>query len=494
MRQLLTENLVLAVIGGGGGLAFGAAGLELFTRLDPGGLLPNTNIAIDASVVAFTAAVATLTGLVFGAIPALHVSGGNLETMLRQGGRTGSSGAAAAATRSILVVAQVSLAFILLIGAGLLLSSFGRVLEVDPGFRPAQVLTAQLSLPLTRYDTEAAHAFNQRARDAIEALPGVTDVGFTTLLPFGDNQNKSAVVPEGYEFGPDEGFPLPHNAWIEGRYFASMGIPLLDGRDFDARDGAEAARVAVVDQDFANRFWPGENPVGKRLHRGTSNSNPWLTVVGLVGAVKIEDLAEQDDRGAVYFAMTQAEVGQQASLIAQMTLVIRADGAAASLGTTVRSAILSLDPQLPIYDVKVMSTRLEDSLAQRKTPMTLLLVFAAVALLLSALGIYGVLAYSVSQRTKEIGIRMALGAEPARILQQILWQGSRLVGAGLVVGAVGALGLTRLIASLLYAVEPTDPAVFTAVSGMLAAVGLVACLVPSRRATRVDPVTALRDE
>ncbi len=198
--------------------------------------------------------------------------------------------------------------------------------------------------------------------------------------------------------------------------------------------------------------------------------------------------------GAVYFAMTQAEVGQQAALIAQMTLVIRADGAAASLGTTVRSAILGLDPQLPIYDVKVMATRLEDSLGQRKTPMTLLLVFAAVALSLSALGIYGVLAYSVSQRTKEIGIRMALGAEPSRILQQILWQGSRLVGAGLVVGAAGALGLTRLIASLLYAVEPTDPAVFTAVSGMLAAVGLVACLVPSRRATRIDPVTALRDE
>ena len=298
-RQLLTESLVLAAIGGGAGLVIGAAGLELFARLDLGGLPANADVAIDASVVAFTVAVTTLTGLVFGAIPAFHVSRGNLETLLRQGGRTGSAGGAAAATRSVLVVAQVSLAFILLIGAGLLAVSFVRVLDVDPGFRPEQVLTARLSLPLTRYDSAAAHAFNRRAREAVEALPGVTDVGFTTLLPFSDDGNKSTVVPEGYAFGPDEGFPLPHNAWIDGRYFASMGIPLLDGRAFDARDDGDAPLVAIVDEDFVEKFWPGQNPIGKRLHRGASDTNPWQTVVGLVGTVKVEDLAEQDDRGAV---------------------------------------------------------------------------------------------------------------------------------------------------------------------------------------------------
>ncbi|MDP6606474.1 MAG: ABC transporter permease [Dehalococcoidia bacterium] len=493
MRQLLTESLVLAIIGGAAGLAIGAAGLELFTRLELPGLPPNTSLAIDGSVVAFTAAIATLTGLVFGVIPALHLSRGDLERLLRQGGRSGSAGGSAK-TRGVLVVAQVSLAFVLLIGAGLLVVSFGRVLNVDPGFRPAQVLTAQVSLPLTRYNTPAAQAFNRRAQEAIEALPGVSAVGLTTLLPFSDDGNKSVVVPEGYPFGPDEGLPLPHNVWIGGDYFASMGIPVLAGREFEARDDLEAPFVAIVDEDFAAKYWPGENPIGKRLHFGAGDGNPWQTVVGLVGSVKVEDLAENDDRGSVYFSMTQTEVGFRWSHINEMTAVIRTDGSAASLGNTVRATILGLDPQLPIYDVQVMETRLAESLGQRRTPMALLLFFAGVALALSALGIYGVLAFAVSQRTKEIGIRMALGAEPARIVRQILWQGGALVGTGLLVGTAGALGLTQLISSLLYAVEPTDPMVFTAVAAMLTFVGLTACLVPSRRATRIDPAAALRDE
>jgi predicted permease len=295
------------------------------------------------------------------------------------------------------------------------------------------------------------------------------------------------VVVEGYEAGPGEGLLLPNNSWIEGDYFASMGIPLIEGRNFDASDDADAPLVVIVDRDFAERYWPNESPIGKRLHMGSSDSNPWHAVVGLVGAVKDRDLGTEDDRGTVYFPLKPAPLNN-------LNLVIRAAGSEASLGNMVRKTILELDPELPLYDMKMMEMRLADSLVRRKAPMTLLAIFAGVALLLSALGIYGVLAYSVSQRTREIGIRMALGAEPIRILKQVLWQGARLVVLGLMVGAAGAFWLTRLMSSLLYGVEPNDPSVFLMVSLALAVVALVACLIPSRRATQVNAVTALRWE
>jgi len=492
-RQLLTESVVLAVLGGVLGLIVGMGGLRALTLLGIEQLPRIGDTTIDPMVIAFTMVMAMVTGLVFGTIPALHVSHGNLETMLRQAGRTGSSGRSAAVTRGVLVVTQVSLAFVLLIGAGLLLVSFARVLRVDPGFRPEQVLTAQLSLPVSRYDEdETIVRFTARAREAIRALPSVRAVGLTTLLPFSDDGNKSVVVAEGYDLAPDEGLPLPHNNWVEGDYFAALGIPLIAGRIFDARDDGNAPLVAMVDQDFAQQYWPGEDPIGKRLHRGGGTSNPWLTVVGLVGTVKMEDLGREDDRGAVYFALGQDPLRLGQSF--DVNLVIRADGSQASLGNMTRSTILDLDPELPLYDVKTMKTRLGDSLMRFKVPMTLLLVFAGIALLLSAIGIYGVLAYSVSQRTKEIGIRMALGAEPIRILRQVMWQGGKLVVIGLVIGVGGAVWLTRLMSSLLYAVEPTDPSVFAAVAALLAIVALVACLIPSQRAVQVNPVTALRCE
>jgi predicted permease len=492
-RQLLTESLLLALLGGAVGLLVGIAGMPVLGWFGIEGLPRAGGIGIDGTVVAFTMLTAVATSAVFGSIAAFHVSSRNLEAVLRQGGRSGTSSRSKSVTRGVLVIAEVSLTFVLLIGTGLMVVSFAQLLSVDPGFKPEKVLTARLSLPDARYGgDDEIRTFTARVEETIGALPGVRSVGTTTLLPLSGDGNKSIVTVEGHVLASGESAPTPNNAWVTGGYFPTMGIPLLEGRLFDAGDGADSPLVGIVDREFAGRYWPGESPVGKRFHRG--GADRWLTIVGVVDAVKMDDLSARERRGAVYFAQTQPSDGVYWPLRREMSLVVRADAPESLLVNPIRSAILRIDPDLPLYDIKTLDVRMGDSLLVRRATMTLLLVFAGVALLLSAIGVYGVLAHSVSQRTREIGIQMALGAEPGKILKRVLWQGVRLLLVGLAVGLVGAFWLTRMIASELYGVEPSDPSVIGLVAGLLALVTVAACWLPAHRATRVDVVAALRCE
>ncbi len=496
-RQLLTESVLLAGLGGLLGLLVGAGALRLLTLIGVDQLPGASDVAIDSTAAGFTMVIAIATGIVFGVLPAMQVSKENIESVLRQTGRSGSAGRSAAMTRSILVVAQVSMAFILLIGAGLMIVSFNRILAVDPGFRSENVLTTGVSLPESRYEGEDDfRSFTLRALERLEAIPAVEAVGMTTMLPFSADNNSSVITIEGQLLAPGENPPVPHMNYVNDRYLDSMGIPLRTGRFFERTDTAESLQVVVVDRHLAERHWPNESPLGKRLRRGVEEFEamgvdeppPWLTIVGVVENVTTADLALLDDVGTVYFS--QGQFPQRASW-----LVVKGELPEAQLTSAVRREIRALDPELPLYfDTKMLETRLDESLVSRRAPMTLLLVFAGIALFLSAVGIYGVLAHSVSQRTKEIGIRMALGAEPSRVLIQTLWHGGKMVVVGLAAGVLGAVWLGRLVSSFLYGVAPTDPNVFALVLVLLTTVALVACVIPSRRATQINAVTALRQE
>jgi putative ABC transport system permease protein len=495
IRQLWTESLLLGLVGGAAGLLLGVGSMPALVWFGAAELPRAGAIGIDTTVVIFVMMSTIVTGLICGLISALHVSRDEPGQVMLQSGRTSSAGRSASATRRVLAVAEVSLAFVLLSGAGLMMASFMKVLAVDPGFSAEQTLTARLSLPASRYGSdEELQAFSARLQEAVEALPGVRSAGLTTLLPFSGDLNKSVVTVEGHELAPGEATPTPHNAWVTAGYLAAMGIPLLEGRAFEARDDAAAPLVAIVDRDFADHYWPDESPIGKRVHRGGGDGGRSMSIIGVVGPVRVDDLGAEDPRGAAYFCQTQPSEETYLPLRRDLSLVVRAKAPAVSLGETIRTAVLGLDPQLPLYDIQMMRGRLADSLRIRRVPMTLLLVFAGVALLLSAIGVYGVLASSVSQRTREIGIQMALGVTPGRLLRQVLSQGLGLVLLGLAGGLAAAFGLMRLIRSLLYEVEPTEPSVLALVAGVLALVAVGACLIPARRATRVDVVTALRCE
>jgi predicted permease len=494
IRQLMTESLLLASIGGIAGLSLAIMAKPALGRLGADKLPKSGEIGIDAAVLVFAAAAVVATGLIFGTLPSLVLARSNVGDVLRRSGWIGWSGRSESLARNALAVAEVSLAFVLLNGATLLLASFVQLLSVHPGFDPKGVMTARLSLPASRYaDEEAIWSFAERIGDALAALPGVGAAGLTTVLPVSGDGNKSVVTVEGYEPAPGESAPTPHNSWVSGGYFAAMGIPLLEGRSFDERDSPEAPPVAVVDRVFAAHYWPGRSPIGRRLHRG-GGSGTWLTLVGVVGDSKFDDLEETNVRGAVYFSQTQPAARNYLPLRRELSLVLKAEASELSLGDALRAAVRELDPELPLYDIRGMEGRLSESLAARRVPMILLLSFAGVALLLASIGIYGVLSYGVSQRTREFGINIALGAAPRRIMKRVLWQGLRLILVGLAAGFLGSFWLMRLLAGALYGVVPTDGYVLAAVAAVLAAVAAAACVIPARRAMRVDVAGALRCE
>ncbi|MBZ5553291.1 MAG: ABC transporter permease [Acidobacteriia bacterium] len=496
-RQLMTESVLMTLISALFGLVLGYWGLRVFGTLGLNHIPRGSEIAMDIKVVFFILGLSLLVGFAVGAIPITHAFRTDLNTLFRGEGRTGTSSRGARLLRKTLVVAQVAFALLLLIGAGLLLASFRQVLAVKPGFVPQGVLTASIGMPKARYkgDNEL-RAFTGQALEKIRALPGVSAAGATDSIPFGDNSNDSVILAEGYSMRPGESLVSPSQIEVTPGYFEAMRIPLLDGRYFDERDNEKSPRVVIVDDRLAHKFWPNSSPIGKRMWQPSRAEDlvqpgkdvKWYTVVGVVKSSKQRALVDPDERvGAYFFPDSQAPQSV-------ITLAILTAGNPNSLISAVRNAIFGLDAEIPIYDVHTMDERLEESLVTRKSPMLLSMGFGLVALVLAAVGIYGMLAYTVTLRTKEIGIRMALGGTTERIFKLILQEGILILIVGFVLGIAGTVALGRYVQSVLYGVRPLNPVVLASVTGVLSLVGVVACLVPARRAARIDPVAALREE
>jgi len=495
-RQLVTEGVLLAMLSAVVGLLVGFGALRLLGALNIQDLPRGSEIHLDGVVVAFTIAIAAVIGVLLGCVPVAAVLPASLTTVLREEGRGGTSARGARLLRRTLVVAQVAFAFVLLIGAGLLFASFRQVLAIDPGFNADHVLTASVNLPHTRYKDDAALiAFTTEALRRLRAMPGVTSAGATDSIPFGGNHNDSVILAEGYQMQPGESVISPTQVDASAGYFETMGAKLLRGRFFEERDNAAAPRVVIVDETLANRFWRGKDPIGRRMYSPTDINNlvavnektVFLTVVGVIKDMKLADLTEGGRSvGTYYFPLTQDTSRGVTFAVKTATDPIAASGA-------LRGVINSLDRELPVFDTHTMQDRTERSLLTRRSPMVLSLSFGAVALFLSAIGIYGVLAYLVTQRTKEIGIRIALGGSARSIFELVLREGLLLIGSGFAIGAAGALALRRSLESQLFGISAADPLVITLVAAILGAVAFVACALPARRATRIDPIVALTE-
>ena len=494
-RQLLAETLLLTLCGGALGLAIGGGVLGWLPAVDIQDLPRGHEIRVDWTVVGITLAMAALQGLVISVAPLAQLAGVSLDAVLREEGRTTTGGRGAGLMRRALVTVQVALAFVLLIGAGLLFASFRALLAVDPGFRVERLLTGSVGLDGARYATEAQRsAFVDRAVDSLRLLPGVRAAAGTTFLPFGYTNSSSAIVVEGYAPAPGESIISPSNLTVTPGYFDALGIRLIRGRFFTQGDDGQAPRVALIDERLARKYWGERDPVGGRIFQprsaeelaGPVPEEHWITVVGVVGEVKLKELVEGEDTriGAYYFPYAQNPVGF-------LSFVIRTEGEPTALAGATRETLARLDPELLLGDVTTMVDRIENSLHARRTPMVLSLAFGGIALLLAVVGIYGVLAYHVSQRTREIGIRMALGCDSASVLRLVIREGALLVLVGLAAGVAGIVALRQVITSQLYGVGVLDPVVVLSVGGTLLAAALAACLVPARRASRVDPVVAL---
>ena len=496
-RQLLTETLLLATLGAAAGLGLGYAGVKALARLSLDATPQGTSVAIDGTVLAFTIGLALVLTLLIGAIPVIGLRQMNLSQAFREAGRSGTAARGARVIRRVLVTAQVAFAFMLLIGAGLLLASFQRVLAVQPGFDASHVLTGVVSPPAARYKNEdELRAFWNRLTDRVRALPGVQAAGITSNIPLSGDSSDSVILAEGYVMAQGESLISPYNAAVSPGYFESMSIPLKRGRYFAASDDEHAPQVVIIDERLAKRFWKGQDPVGRRmwkpespqeLTRGPGSSTHFYTVVGVVGNIRLTGLTEKEPVGAYYFPSSQ-NVGRG------MTLTTRTAGDPAAIAGSIREQVRQIDPELPFFSVKAMRQRVEESLVNRRTPMLLASLFGGIALFLAAVGIYGVLAYQVAQRRKEIGIRMALGSDGRRIFGLIVSEGLLLLALGVGVGLAGAFAIRRAMATQLFGVQPMDPAVLALVTIVLGVVALLACAVPARRAARIDPLVALTDQ
>jgi predicted permease len=452
---------------------------------------------MDAMAVAFTIGLALVVGVIVGLVPMIGVRHMNLSQAFREEGRSGTAGRSARAVRRVLVTSQVAFAFMLLVGAGLLLASFQRVLAIEPGFEPANLLTARISLPSSRYQPKDADAFVPRFLSEVRTIAGVQSAGGTSNLPFGGDFSDSVILAEGYQMAQGESLITPYRVRVTPGYMETLKVPLLNGRYFSDSDTADSQRVAIVDERLAKKFWPGQNPVGRRMFRPENPdeltkpaaNTRWIYVVGVVGETKMAGLvANKEDRiGTYYFPLTQD--GTRA-----LTLAIRTSGDPLSVVPQIRRALSTIDPELPLYGVRTMEDRIDESLMDRRTPMVLAVVFGTVALFLAAIGLYGVLAYQVTQRRKEIGIRMALGSAPQGIFRLVFREGMGVIAAGFIVGAAGAYAIRRTLETQLYGIAAMDPVVFATVGGILAVVAFIACTVPARRAARIDPLIALNEQ
>jgi predicted permease len=487
-RQLLVESLLLALAGGLAGLVVAQWCVQLIRLLGLDQSANNFQIGLDAGVVGFTFVLALVTGVLFGIFPIVALWRERSYEVLKEGGRGSGGSRSARATRRVLVVVQMAMAVALLAGAGLLIRSFMHLQEASPGFNTESVLSVRLDLPQNRYKDDAAVAqFYQRSLDAVRALPGVKSAGIVSSMPFTNNNSQSSYFIEGKELAAGESAPHGFLQVVDEDFFKTMQIPLIQGRGFSSGDGPGTDKVVVIDEVLAKKYFGEASPLGKRITREDRQKGPWYTIVGVVGTVKRNKLYELTNKETYYYYYRQQP--ERSSTIALKTQL-----APSALVAPLRSALLAIDPEQPVFDIQTMSERIRISLDDRRTPMLLLMLFAAVALALSAVGIYGVLAFSVASRTGELGVRMSIGARRSDILKLVLADGMRLASIGLGIGLIASLALSQLIKTQLFGIGVVDPVTLLAVIAVLAAAALLACWLPARRAAQLDPTEALRHE
>jgi predicted permease len=482
---VLAESLALSALGAVAGVGLALGGLELVRVLGLDQARQGFEFAMDARVIGFTAGAALLAALISALLPIAVLWRERLAEAIHEAGRLGGGGRAAQGLRSTLVVVQIAMSVALLVGAGLLTRSFYELQDAGPGFEVENILTARVGLPQNRYgDSEARAQFYERAIDELRQLPGVTRVGLTSILPFSGSNSQSTLAIDGYS--PPDGVAPPHAQVrsINEDYLPALDIPVVQGRNFRAR---EPDRVVIIDQNMARRYWPEDNALGQRLRRSFEPDDRWYTVVGVVPAIKQGSLTEDPTKETAYWHYLQLP-----DVVGMFTL--RTGLAPEQFARVANDAVLRIDPELPLFDVKALDTRVMESLGPQRTPMVLTLVFAAVAFTLAVVGVYGVLNWAVTQRFGEIGVRMALGAGSAEIVRLIVGQGGRLTAIGMAAGIAAAIALGRYMSSEIYEVSPLDPLVFSVVIAGLGGAALLASWLPARRAARIDPMAALRKE
>jgi putative ABC transport system permease protein len=492
IRQLLTESVVLAIAGGLLGLLFALWGMARLVALSGDDLPRAAQIGIDVRVLGFTLLVAIFTSVLFGLVPAIHSSKTDLNETLKEGGR-GTSGSGRTRLRSVLVTVEVAIAVVLLVGAGLLIQSLWRLQRVDTGLNPQNVMTMQIGLPEVKYTAKQQGEFYHQLQERLRALPGVESASAVYPLPLSPSRISISFDIEGRPV-PKSERPSADFRDVSLNYFRTMGIKLVKGRDFDERDNDKAPGALIINEYFADKFFPGEDPIGKRVRPNVSfepDKDPtWHEIVGVVSNVRHR--GQSKDFTAEYYVLHEQMPYNY------MVLTVKTANDPHGIVNAVREEVHALDKDLPLYNIRSMDEYLSASVAQPKLFATLLATFAALALALTAVGLYGVVSYSVAQRTHEIGIRMALGARPLDVLRMVIRQSMTLAGIGIVIGLIGTFVLTRVLASiitgLLYGIGATDPLTFAAIALIIIGVALVACAVPARRATRVDPLVALRYE
>jgi putative ABC transport system permease protein len=502
-RQLLTESILLALVGGTLGMLIAQWGIKLILYISPDAIPRAKEISLDWRVFAFTLGLSFVTGILFGLVPALQAGVVDVHETLKETGR-GTSGRHW--LRSSLVVVEVATTLVLLIGAGLMIRSFYRLQKVNPGFSYEHLTSFSVALPQKKYTSnEQREQFYNRLLENLRGLPGVEATAAASGLPLGNNGWQTGFVIDGRPRPPRDQTPLMEACLVTPDYFRAMNIPLKRGRYFDEHDDrsslvgrdlsklnevekeSAALNSIVIDEEFARRYWPNEDPIGKRIAMGSEERPQYLTVLGVVGRVKMDGLGQDSKRVQGYFPFAQIPNSG-------MTVILKAAGDPNQLIAAVRQQVKTIDPDQPIYAIRTMDEIRAESVAPERLNLTLLSIFAGIALILAIVGIYGVMSYSVTQRTHEIGIRMAIGAQPRDVFRMVLRQGMMLTLIGVGVGLIWAFVVTRLMATMLFGVEPTDPATFAAIAALLTMVALVACYVPGRRATKVDPVVSLRYE
>jgi predicted permease len=495
VQYFLTESLALSLLGGVVGTGLAAAALRGLVALSPDNIPRLSEVGLHPTVLVFTAGVSLLSGLLFGLIPVIRYRRPNLVSAINEGSLRASVGRETNLVRSALVVAQVTLALVLLIGSGLMARSFFELSNVHPGFEPDNLLTLRLSLPRGEYpESDDAARFYQRLLTELESLPGVTSVGAISNLPLTDGQSNNGSILEDFPLKPDEMPPIVRTNYATPGYFETLQIPLHEGRTFEPRDHEQVTGAAIVSASFAKEFWFDGSALGRRLTPGIPTEDTrWYTIVGVVGDVR-DDGLDQELPTMAYYPVVGLGGDYGDWTIRTMTVAVRTSNDPMSLAAAAREKVWALDAKLPIMRLRTGEAVLDESTARMAYTMILLGIASSVALLLGAIGIYGVISYVVSQRTREIGVRMALGAGKSEVSRMVVGQGMRLAVMGVALGVLGALLATRLMASLLFGVSPTDPVTYVTTATLLLVVTALASFIPARRAANLSPVKALHYE